>query len=298
MNISRSPFFYVGDKYKLIPQLKQHFPKKIGKFIEPFCGGGSVFLNVQANQYCLNDIDSKMIELHQMLYSYRNNEEEFFYEVVKQIDKYKLSKSFIRDIVPIDLKQQYKKTYYAHFNKESYTKMKVDYNNSNDLIILYLLLIYGFNRFLRFNSQGLFNLPVGNVDFNKNVEKSLKNYFNWVLNKDIKYYNLDFENFIDQINITQDDFVYVDPPYLISNSEYNKIWGDEEESRLLRCLDKLHKNGIKFALSNVIEHKDKKNIILFDWSKNYNIVPIQSNYISYHDNTVKLTTKEVLITNF
>jgi len=47
----RSPFFYVGDKFKLIPQLQANFPPQINRFIEPFCGGGSVFLNVKNNLY-------------------------------------------------------------------------------------------------------------------------------------------------------------------------------------------------------------------------------------------------------
>lgn len=44
--IFRSPLFYVGDKYRLIREIKSHFPVDIAKFIEPFAGGGSVFLNV------------------------------------------------------------------------------------------------------------------------------------------------------------------------------------------------------------------------------------------------------------
>ena len=43
--IVRSPFFYVGDKYKLMPQLKSLFPDDIDNYIEPFVGGGSSFLN-------------------------------------------------------------------------------------------------------------------------------------------------------------------------------------------------------------------------------------------------------------
>lgn len=61
VEFNRSPFFYVGDKFKLLPQLKENFPKDIEKFIEPFCGGGSVFLNTPAKKYILNDIDSEFI---------------------------------------------------------------------------------------------------------------------------------------------------------------------------------------------------------------------------------------------
>ena len=62
--IVRSPLFYVGDKYKLMQEIKKHFPTNIGRFIEPFVGGGSVFLNVDADSFLLNDIDSYVIDIH------------------------------------------------------------------------------------------------------------------------------------------------------------------------------------------------------------------------------------------
>ena len=62
--IKRSPMFYVGDKYKLIKEIKQYFPKDINTFIEPFVGGGTVFLNVEAKKYILNDIDENIYNLH------------------------------------------------------------------------------------------------------------------------------------------------------------------------------------------------------------------------------------------
>ena len=299
MTTIRSPFFYVGDKYKLITQLKEYFPSKIDKFIDPFCGGGSVFLNVDAKQYCLNDLDEKMIALHNLLYKHKDRQQDFFNTIYEYINAYGLSCSFIENIIPPALKQQYQKTYYAHFNKKSYLDMRKDFNeNQDNIVLLYLLLIYGFNRFLRFNSTGNFNLPVGNVDFNKNVNNSLTNYFQWINNKSICFSNLDFESFINQISLTKKDFVYLDPPYLISNSEYNKLWNEDSEKRLLNVLDHLNKKGIRFALSNIIEHKGKENKILIEWMKKYKNISIQSNYISYHDNTVKKSTKEVLIINY
>ena len=65
------------------------------------------------------------------------------------------------------------------YNKEAYGRMKRDFNESSiaDLYVLYLLLIYGFNRMLRFNKNGDFNLPVGNVDFNANVVKCSRGIF-------------------------------------------------------------------------------------------------------------------------
>ena len=63
----RSPMFYVGDKYKLIQEIKQYFPENIDTFIEPFVGGGTVFLNVEAKKYILNDIDQYVYDLHNFL---------------------------------------------------------------------------------------------------------------------------------------------------------------------------------------------------------------------------------------
>jgi len=86
---------------------------------------------------------------------------------------------------------------------------------------------------LRFNSKGEYNLPVGNVDFNKNTKTALNDYFHLTKRKNIHLHNLDFLDFFNQIEFKKDDFVYLDPPYLITFSEYNKLWNEETEKRLL-----------------------------------------------------------------
>lgn len=297
-SIRRSPFFYVGDKYKLVPQLKEHFPNDIENFIEPFCGGGSVFLNVDAERYTINDIDAYMIALHKMLASYSENIDEFWNELDEMIEEYDLSASFLGRTVPEEYKIKYVKTYYAKYNKKSYMKLREDFNEDKaDLLKLYILLIYGFNRMLRFNGNGDFNLPVGNVDFNQNVVNALNYYFEYVSERDISYSSLDFEEFLSKLKISSDDFIYLDPPYLISFSEYNKLWNEKEEIRLLKCLDELDKRNIRFAVSNIIRHKNMYNELFDTWAKKYNVIDITSNYISFHDNTQK-GSYEVLVTNY
>lgn len=296
--MNRSPFFYVGDKYKLMSQLKFLFPEKINRLIEPFCGGGSVFLNTNAKEYLANDNNEYMIKLHKFLYSYKGKRKKFFEKIENIILKYGFSASYLGIMVSDDLKKEFVKTYYAVYNKQSYQNLKKDYNNEKDnMFYLYILLIYGFNHMLRFNKSGEFNLPVGNVDYNKNVVNALNCYFDYIEANEIKFYCYDFENFFNTIKLEKGDFVYLDPPYLISDSEYNKNWTIKEENRLLELLDKLNEQGIKFALSNVFYHKGKSNEALIEWSKKYRIIDVKSNYISYHDNTNK-NSKEVLIVNY
>jgi len=297
--IHRSPLFYVGDKYKLVREIKTHFPATINRFVEPFVGGGSVFLNVKANEYLLNDIDGYVIDIHRFLFSYIGKEKDFFNLIFSIIEKYNLSFSYKKDIIPLELKQHHKKTYFAHFNKQNFNKLKVDYNNSKERNIaeLYVLLIYGFNRMLRFNSKNEYNLPVGNVDFNTNVFNALTDYFNLNKTKKINWYNQDFKQFCNSIEYQKNDFVYLDPPYLITFSEYNKLWNEKTENDLLQLLDNLNEKGVNFAISNVTHYKEKENYQFIDWAKKYNSYQIKSNYISYHDNTIK-KFNEVLVTNY
>lgn len=294
----RSPFFYVGDKFKLLPQLEANFPKDIDRFIEPFCGGGSVFLNTEANQYLLNDIDTYMIKLHEFLVSCSDNQENFWEELKKTILKYNLSATFLDINVPDELRKEFKKTYFAKYNKEAYATLRSDFNKTKDnMMQLYILLIYGFNRMLRFNSKGEFNLPVGNVDFNYNVVNAINNYFDYVSDRDLTFYNMDFQDFVESVNPAKDDFVYMDPPYLITFSEYNKLWNDDSEMRLINYLDKLDERGVRFAVSNVLWHRKRYNGTFNEWAQKYDIIHIDSNYISYHDNTEK-DSIEVLVKNY
>jgi len=297
--IRRSPLFYVGDKYKLIGQLKKIFPGKINNFYEPFVGGGTVFLNIEANEYHLNDIDKDLINIHKFLFKNSNNQKDFFKNVERIIYKYKLSRSYKEDIVPESLKSRWKKTYFARFNKNGYEKLRehINRNKGNDPLILYILLIYGFNRMLRFNSEGKFNLPVGNVDFNKNVVNALNSYFDFVRNKKISFTSKDFREFVSEKKYFKNDFIYFDPPYLITASEYNKFWSQQSDSDLFNILDNLNRKGVKFALSNATHYNGNKNNLLIEWMKKYKTHSIKSNYISYHDNKKK-NIKEVLVTNY
>ena len=106
----------------------------------------------------------------------------------------------------------------------------------------------------------------------------------------------DYERFFDYIN--KEDFVYIDPPYLITLGSYNdgkrgfNGWNEKEEKRLLDFLEKLNGRDIKFMLSNVIYHKDKTNTILKEWIKKNNFTVINYN------EKARGNRKEVIIINY
>lgn len=292
--IVRSPLFYVGDKRKLMSQIMTYFPNHIDRLIEPFVGGGSVFMNVDADGFLLNDLNYIVIQIHSMLSSYCDRKDDFFREVFSLINKYGLTSRFLG--IP---QEHCKSSDCKDVNREAYNRMKIDFNSGGkkDIMLLYLLIIYGFNHMIRFNKKGDFNLPVGNLDFNENVYNALNDYFAQTETKQPQWHSQDYSAFLAEIDFRKDDLVYLDPPYLISSSEYNKMWNEECERNLIKEMDRLDAMGVRFAVSNAITYRGKKNDIFGEWAKKYNIHPISSNYISYWDNTRK-ESGEVLVTNY
>ena len=297
----RSPLFYVGDKWKLMPQLESLFPSDISVYVEPFVGGGSSFLNTPAERCLLNDLDPWIIKIHEELLRFSKNEEGLLRKLYAEISRYGFSCSYKGILAPEDLKRQYPKTYYAHFNKEPYARLRAVFNHSNkdNLLDLYLLIIYGFNHMIRFNSKGDFNLPVGNVDFNCNVQAALHGYLQSCKGRDLYFSASDFREFLERVDLKDKRaYVYCDPPYMISSSEYNKFWSQKDEEDLYETLDELNVRGVRFGMTNLVHHKGKTNDILLEWSKKYVVFPISSNYISFNDNSVKMGSQEVFVTNY
>ncbi len=295
----RSPFFYVGDKYKLMPQLKKLMPQNINQYIEPFVGGGSSFLNLKSSSYILNDVNTYVVELHREIGQYAGKSEELFNRLFELTDYYGLSCSYRGMYVPDELKKKYVKTYYSKYNKDAYLRMRKDFNaDKSDLLRLYLLLIYGFNHMIRFNGKGDFNLPVGNVDFNNNVYQALNNYLEFVNQHEIEFFNMDYISFLERVKFEKNSYVFLDPPYLISMSEYNKLWNEDREKELCEYLDGLNDKGVKFGITNLIMHKGKINRTFLEWAKKYTAYDIKSNYISFNDNTIKTDSQEVFVTNY
>ena len=95
-----------------------------------------------------------------------------------------------------------------------------------------------------------------------------------------------------------------DPPYLITCATYNEQdgWNEQDEYDLLAYLEEVDKKGIRFALSNVLESKGKKNEILADWiekHKKFKAISLDYDYKNSNYHTKREgVTKEVLVVNY
>ena len=278
----KSPLNYTGGKSKLLPQILPLFPDKVGTFIDLFCGGCNVGSNVNADKVIYNDYMCQIIELFKNWKD--TNLEDTIQYIETQIEKFNLSKQ----------------------NQEGFLELRKQYNEYRDIRDLFVLVAYAFNHQIRFNSKGEYNMPFGKdrSEYNKNMKTNLINFITRIQEQNSTFLNKSF----DELNVeefTKDTFVYADPPYLITVASYNENggWNEQMEYKLLEYLDKCSENGIKFALSNVLEMNDKSNDILKKWAqeKGYNVHHLNYTYgnCNYHklDKTVGLTD-EVLITNY
>lgn len=277
----KSPLNYIGGKYKLLPQIFPYFPSKIDTFVDLFSGGANVGINVVANKVIFNDINSKINELFR--YIQHNDIDKIIKQIYNYIDKYNLSKT----------------------NEEGFSQLRQDYNISPNPVALYTLVSYSFNYQFRFNNNLKYNNPFGRnrSQFSKRMEKNLINFSNRLHDINAVFTDCYFTNFDFNI-LDKDDFVYADPPYLITTGSYNDgnrgfvNWTETQEKELRNVLDQLNNLGIKFALSNVFEHKGEFNKSLIEWSKNYNVHHLDYSYSNSSHNTVHKGSDEVLITNY
>lgn len=297
-----SPLNFTGGKYKLLSQILPLFPKNIDTFIDIFCGGCNVGVNIKANKIICNDIDSNIIGL--MNYFKSKKFDNLDKLISLKIKEYKLS----------DTKTHGYNFYnctstggLGSFNKFSFLKLREDFNNlsedtSDYYLYLYLLIIYSFNNQIRFNKNGKYNLPVGKRDYNFKMQNKLKNF---LLNIEKIYFtNKSFEMYKPSL-LKKSDFVYADPPYLITCATYNEKnrWNEEQEYKLLSYLDLLNEKKIKFALSNVLISNGRENTILKNWLDEHPIyichhLDFSYKNSNYHKKQVSAKTDEVLITNY
>ena len=299
--IVKSPLNFTGGKYKLLPQLVPLFPSDISTFVDLFCGGCNVGVNVTAKKIICNDIDSNLIGLFSFFKG--KSYDDLLPKIQEVINKFNLSNSEKNGYSFYNCNSA---NGLGNFNRTGFLNLRETFNtlsksNENYYLYLYILIVYAFNNQIRFNSDGEFNLPVGKRDFNLQMQNKLKNFLSALETKNISFSNYYFSD-IKIPELSEKDFVYADPPYLITCATYNeKSWNEDEEKKLLSYLDELSKNKIRFALSNVLSTDNKINTILQAWlnERKYNCHHLDFSYknSNYHKKNIA-KTDEVLITNY
>lgn len=285
MAYNKSPLNYIGGKYKMLPKIMKFFPRQINTMYDLFAGGCDVCTNVTANQIYANDINFFVIDIYR---AFQNlSIEDLLAQIDHIINQWQLSM----------------------YNEYGYLALRDHYNSlpiaMRNPIELYVLVCHSFNYQFRFNNNKCFNNPFGRErsSFNPTMRENLITFHEKIANihfSSHNFYDLDLRF------LGQGDFLYADPPYRITTASYNdgkrgfKGWSIDDDLYLFDLLDQLDRQGVKFALSNVTEHKGNRNHELIRWKHQYHTHRINYNYnnSNYQAQNKELVTREVLITNY
>ncbi|UXD79330.1 IS1595 family transposase [Klebsiella phage 150040] len=259
---------YTGNKQKLLPELFKLFPDRNSymRFIDCFCGGLSVSLNVP-KPVLSNDYDRTLIDMYKRL-------------------------QMLPDLSPV--RELIKHYGLGKNEKEAYLTFRDAYNKNKDPLWLYVLILHSFSNVNRTNDKGDFNANFGCRTLNDSTVKRFEHFKNNV--RGIEFSSASFKD----LDICLNDFVYCDPPYLITDAVYNKFWNEEREHELYDFLDNLNSDGIKFGLSNVTHHAGKQNDILIEWMQKYNVHNLDKKYLlgQHTDSYEQNKTQEVYVCNY
>lgn len=219
----------LGNKQKIAKEIQVYFPNH-KTYIEPFFGAGGMFFNKPKAKYnILNDLDSDVFNLFQVVMNQKEELEKAFY------------------IMPI------------HSDLLDYWKE----NNETEPIrkALRFLFLSNFTLIGTGTSMRGSSTEESKQNIDKNIEVVHKHL------EYCKLFNYDFVDLFKTISFRRQSeidgaFIYADPPYLNTNDNYSNSF-TEEQSNLL--FDTLEKTGCKFAMSEfdnefIIEQAQKRGL--------------------------------------
>lgn len=260
---------YPGGKTKLIKFLFKYLPSKHelkGNYIEPFVGGGSVFLSIKPNNAILSDINNELIELYKGIKNYPKNVWNTF-------------SSF----------PEGKKAYYQ-IRDEKYFNKPLYYRAARTLFLNRTC----FKGMWRHSPDGKFNVGYGGEE-----RRWAITYENIIeLSKLFKKVKLSISDFEETLNDTNNgDFIFLDPPYKPGQKEleeshysYNKFTFNDQ-IRLSKKIKEISlKKDVKWIMTNS-SHPEIYNLY-----SNFNIIKIPKgtgDRIGIHT----YNSKEILIYN-
>jgi DNA adenine methylase len=266
---------WAGGKSQLINQFKQYFPKKIDSYIEPFLGGGSIFLYItqryKPKNIYISDINKELIDTYKIV---RDDVE----NLITKLKEYKLN--------------------HLSEGKNYYTKIRslnLDNLSKLDKAARFIYLNKTcFNGLYRVNSKNEFNVPMGDYK-NPDIVQEKKLKIVSKLLKTATIENISFEKIVDVAK--KNDFIYFDPPYYPINgngfTSYTKNNFLEKDQKLLKeVFKKLDKKGCLLMLSN------SNTDFIKDLYKEYNINLVDANRMINCNGKDRGKIKEIIVRNY
>ena len=137
-----------------------------------------------------------------------------------EIKKHILPEKDLEDNIETAIKSAVYMNYRYLYNQKSIS----DSAPTLHCALFFFLRNYAYSGMFRYSGKGEFNVPYGGIAYNSKMMTKKLNYYrsDKLLQHfaNTKIYNLDFEEFLRTTNPTEDDFVFLDPPYDSDFSTY------------------------------------------------------------------------------
>lgn len=172
--------------------------------------------------------------------------------------------------------------YYMYFRKV-YNDISLgrvdDCSDSYRVANFYFIREYCYGSMFRYNARGEFNIPYGGMSYNrKDMASKIENMFNREIGAvfaNTEIHCTDFEEFVESINLTEDDFMFLDPPYDTDFSDYEgKDFTHSDQARLAETLRKTPAKFILVIKNTEFIHslyEKDFNVLSFDKQYTYNV---------------------------
>ncbi len=301
-----------GGKEKELKYIIPNLPS-FKRFFEPFVGGGSVFMGINAYEYYINDFSTELIEF----YKYISTKDADFFRLAEEIDmswdnaakffhnnkslkdiylEYReetidknelkkriklfcdeqtesienilgnsfktlpsiltneLVKNLIRKMTRMheleklkhelpdkdlddNIETAIKSAVYMNYRNLYNNQLIAEENKRLHCVLFLFIRNYAYSGMFRYSKKGEFNVPYGGIAYNsKLMAKKLSYYRTPKLQKHFaatKIYNMDFEEFMDRCKPSEDDFIFLDPPYDSEFSTYAQNEFTKEDQKRL-----------------------------------------------------------------
>lgn len=248
---------WAGGKRQIIKEIKDKVNDSISddkdsyRLIEPFVGGGVVFLTLEKENVIINDLNFELMTAYEVI---KENPNELLKELDDLYAKFKeLGENFYYEIRKMDRDE----------NFHNLSKVKI----AARMIFLNKTC---YNGLYRVNSEGYFNTPIGRNKMNGLYEKkNILNISKYLNKNNVEIRNESYEKIMELAQIG--DIFYLDPPYDYKEDDgftkYQKAgFSFEEFKNLKKCCDDALDKGAYVIISN---NYTKKVVQLFESDKQH-----------------------------
>ena len=246
MTNKTKPFLkYLGNKFNQVKQIKKLLSEG-DRFVEPFVGSGSVFLNTNYRRYLLCDSNADLINVFQILAEHKEKFIKYCKEMFVGLMNNSSSYNHLRNLFNnIDLVTA---TNARKFDKAA--------------LFVYLNR-HGFKGMTRYNLKGEFNVPFGYYDKPYFPEQEMLAFIEKINQAElVEFKACDFRDTFKTVR--GGDVVYCDPPYspLTASSNFTRYsgqaftWYDQVE--LIGLCKKIKK---EFNIVSVVSNHDIAEVV-------------------------------------